>query len=107
MIAYYTLLERKLMGSVQRRTGPKFVGYWGVLQPISDGLKLLLKEITMPRYANVFIFMFAPMLAFIVALSVWSVIPFFDGTVVSGITQSLFFIFAVSSIGVYGILLGG
>ena len=107
VVAYYTLLERKVMGSVQRRTGPKFVGYWGILQPISDGLKLLVKEIILVRDSNVLLFILAPIASFIIAIVLWSVIPFGNGVVISDFSLGLFFIFSVSSLNVYGVMLGG
>ena len=107
VVAYYTLFERKVMGSVQRRTGPKFVGFWGILQPISDGLKLLTKEIIIVRNSNIFLFFAAPMVSFIIALCLWSAIPFHNDVVISDFSLGLFFIFAVSSLNVYGVMLGG
>jgi len=106
-VAYLTWFERKVIGYMQVRIGPNRVGPWGLIQPIADGLKLLLKEIIVPTSANKGIFLIAPMLAMAPALAVWAVVPFNDTLVLANIDASLLYIMAISSMGVYGIILSG
>ena len=106
-VAYLTLAERKIMGSMQQRKGPNVVGFLGLLQPLADGLKLLIKETVIPTNANTFSFIFAPVLTLFLSLFGWSLIPLSSNSFYVDIDLSLLFIFAVSSLGVYGIILSG
>ncbi len=106
-IAYLTWAERKVIGYMQVRIGPNRVGPWGLIQPIADGLKLLMKEIVVPSGANKAIFIIAPMLAIAPALAAWAVVPFTDSLVLANIDASLLYIMAITSMGVYGIILSG
>ena len=106
-LAYTTLLERRMMAFVQMRPGPNRVGPFGLLQPLADGLKFLFKEQTVPGTANVFLYFMAPILALIPALLAFSVIPFGPALTIADINVSLLFIFAITSLGVYGIVIGG
>lgn len=106
-LAYLTYFERKVIGYMHVRIGPNRVGPWGLLQPIADGLKLLLKEVVVPTNASKKVFIIAPMLAIAPALAAWAVIPFTDTLVLADIDASLLYILAMTSIGVYGIILSG
>lgn len=106
-VAYLTWAERKVIGYMQVRIGPNRVGPWGLIQPIADGLKLLLKEIIVPSGANKAIFIIAPMLAIAPALAAWAVVPFNEYLVLANIDASLLYIMAITSMGVYGIILSG
>lgn len=106
-IAYLTLAERKVMGSMQQRFGPNNVGFFGLLQPLADGLKLLLKEAVIPTNANTFSFIFAPILTFFISLLNWAIIPFGAYCFFADVNLSLLFIFAVSGLAVYGVILSG
>jgi NADH-quinone oxidoreductase subunit H len=106
-VAYLTLAERKVIGFIQVRIGPNRVGPRGLLQPIADGLKLMMKEIIVPTNANRFLFIVAPILALMPALAAWAVIPFDDGMVLADIDASLLYILALTSMGVYGIIIAG
>ncbi len=106
-VAYTTWAERKVIGSMQLRQGPMTVGPWGLLQPIADGAKLFLKETVVPSGANKVVFLVAPMLTFILSLIAWAVIPFGDGLVISNINVGILYLFAISSLGVYGIIMAG
>ncbi len=110
-MAYVTLLERKVIAAVQRRKGPNVVGWFGLLQPIADGVKLLTKETIVPSGANRVVFFIAPILTFVLALVAWAVIPFgtWDGAriVLADIDVGILYLFAISSLGVYGIIMSG
>jgi NADH-quinone oxidoreductase subunit H len=106
-LAYTTLLERRMMAFVQMRPGPNRVGPFGLLQPLADGLKFLLKEQTVPGNANVFLYYLAPILSLIPAMLSFAVIPFGPDLKIADISVSLLFIFAITSLGVYGIVIGG
>lgn len=106
-IAYFTLAERKFIASVQRRSGPNIVGFWGLLQPLADGLKLVLKEIIIPNSSNQGLFIFAPLLTLILSFSGWVVIPNSFDSYITDLTLSLMFVLLISALGVYGILFAG
>ncbi len=106
-VAYLTYVERKVIGAAQLRRGPNVVGPFGLLQPIADGLKLFLKETIIPSGASPIVFLLAPAVTFTLALVAWAVIPFDQGMVLANINVGILFLFAVSSLGVYGILMAG
>lgn len=106
-IALTTLLERKVMGSVQRRRGPNVVGFFGYLQPIADGLKLFLKEIIIPTNSNVFLYLMAPVFTLFSSILLWLVIPFNRTVVLLDTPHSMLFLLAISSLAVYGIIFSG
>jgi len=106
-VAFLTLLERKIMASMHQRKGPNVVGFFGLLQAFADGLKLFIKETIFPNSANILIFVLAPITTFLISLFVWAVIPFGDNLVISDLNLSVVYIFAISSLGVYGIIFSG
>ena len=106
-VAYFTLVERKILGAIQRRRGPNVLGVYGLLQPLSDGFKLLVKETILPSNANKFIFILAPIITFVISLMGWAVIPYSKYSVLIDLNISLLYIFAVSSLGIYGIIMSG
>jgi len=106
-VAYFTIAERKIMGSIQRRKGPNVIGFLGLLQPLADGLKLFAKETILPSNSNLSIFLFAPVLTFVLSLIGWSVIPFSDTIVLADLNVGILYLFATSSLSVYGIVMAG
>jgi NADH-quinone oxidoreductase subunit H len=105
--AYFTLVERKVMASIQRRRGPNVVGAYGLLQPLADGLKLLVKETIVPSNANKFIFILSPIITFVVSLMGWAIIPYDKYSVLAEVNIGVLYLFAISSLGVYGIIMSG
>ena len=106
-LAYLTLAERKIIGYMQVRIGPNRVGYFGLLQPIADGIKLLFKEIIQPTASNKFLFLLAPVLVIAPALAAWAVVPFDLNLILANIDAGLLYILAMTSIGVYGVIIAG
>ncbi|RKT47739.1 NADH-quinone oxidoreductase subunit NuoH [Thiocapsa rosea] len=107
MVAYYTLAERKVIGYIQVRIGPNRVGWRGSLQPIADAVKLMMKEIVIPTKADKTLFLLAPMIAIAPALAAWAVFPFDEGLVLADINAGLLYLLALTSLGVYGIIIAG
>nr|YP_010486783.1 NADH dehydrogenase subunit 1 [Isochrysis galbana]UWI54147.1 NADH dehydrogenase subunit 1 [Isochrysis galbana] len=106
-VAFLTLAERKVMGSIQQRKGPNVVGFNGLLQPVADAVKLMIKETVIPTNANTFGFIVAPLLALFLSLTAWSVIPFTTNSYYVNLDLGMLFLFAVSSLSVYGVILSG
>nr|YP_010120177.1 NADH dehydrogenase subunit 1 [Pseudo-nitzschia micropora]QRC76531.1 NADH dehydrogenase subunit 1 [Pseudo-nitzschia micropora] len=106
-VAFFTVAERKIMGAIQRRRGPNVIGFVGLLQAIADGLKLLVKETILPSNSNLGIFLLAPVLSFILSVIGWGVIPFSHTIVIADVNLGILYIFAISSLNVYGLILAG
>ena len=106
-VAYMTYAERKVMGAMQRRQWPMLVGPFGLLQPIADGIKLFSKETIIPSQAHRVVFLLAPMMLFALSLIAWVVIPFDKGWVLANINVGILYLFAISSMGVYGVIMAG
>ena len=107
MMAYMTYAERKVIGFMQLRIGPNRVGPFGLLQPFADVFKMLFKEIIFPSKSNIYLFLLAPILAFVPAVAVWAVVPLGEDFYIANIDVSLLYVMAIGSVGVYGIVLAG
>ncbi len=106
-VAMMTLAERKIMAAIQLRRGPNVVGPFGLFQPFADAIKMIMKETIIPTGANRILFLMAPMLTFALAMIAWAVIPVNDGWAIADINVGILYLFAVSSLGVYGIIIAG
>lgn len=106
-VAFFTVFERKVLAAMQRRRGPNVIGIYGILQAIADALKLISKETLIPGYSNIYIFIISPIFTFLISMLCWSLIPFDFNIVISDINLGILFLFAFSSLGVYGIIMSG
>jgi NADH-quinone oxidoreductase subunit H len=106
-VAYLTYAERKVLGAMQARRGPNVVGAFGLLQPFADAIKMIMKETVIPTGANRVLFLLAPMLTFSLAMMAWAVIPVDDGWAIADINVGILYLFAISSLGVYGVIIAG
>ena len=106
-VAFMTIIERKQLAAHQRRVGPNIVGYYGLLQPFSDALKLILKETIIPSHSNKFLFFLAPISTLVFSLLGWAIIPFGKGLAITDLSLGVLYSLALSSLGVYGILFAG
>jgi len=106
-VAYFTLAERKILGAIQRRKGPNVIGAFGLLQPLSDGFKLLVKETVLPSSANKFIFIISPIITFVISLMGWAIVPYDKHSILAETSIGILYLLAISSLGVYGIIMSG
>lgn len=106
-VAYFTIAERKIMGIIQRRKGPNVIGFVGLLQPLADGLKLFTKETILPSDSNTILFLIAPLITFMLSLMGWCVIPYDNNVIFAELNVGILYLLAISSLGVYGILIAG
>lgn len=106
-VAYFTLAERKIMATIQRRLGPNVVGFLGLLQPLADGLKLFIKETILPKNCDIILFILAPLFTFLLSLLIWAAIPISNWGYFVDLNVGVLYVLAISSLNVYGILLGG
>jgi len=106
-VAYFTLAERKILGAIQRRRGPNVIGVYGLTTPLADGFKLLVKETILPSNSNKFIFIISPIITFVISLMGWAIIPYDKYSVLAEVNIGVLYLFAISSLGVYGIIMSG